>query len=89
MNFHQEITLELNQLKQQSDNPEDHADIDTIIQMYRDVADETDYTHCKNLSDYLRVWPTLLLPLPEKIDKLEDQNNDDFYKEWNASQRSN
>lgn len=65
----QEITLELNQLKQQSNNPEDHADIDTIIQMYRDVADETDYTHCKNLSDYLRVWPTLLLPLPEKIDK--------------------
>ena len=65
----QEITLELNQLKQQSDDPEDHADIDTIIQMYRDVADETDYTNCKNLSDYLRVWPTLLLPLPEKIDK--------------------
>ena len=31
----------------------------------------------------------LIIELSEKIDKLEDQNNDDFYKEWNASQRSN
>ena len=31
----------------------------------------------------------LIIELPEKIDKLEDQNNNDFYKEWNASQRSN
>ena len=30
-----------------------------------------------------------IIELSEKIDKLEDQNNDDFYKEWNASQRSN
>jgi hypothetical protein len=65
----EEITLELNELKQQSDNSEDHEDIDTIIQMYRDVADEVDYSNCKTLDEYLRVWPTLLLPLPEKIDK--------------------
>ena len=29
----------------------------------------------------------LIIELSEKLDKLED--NDDFYKEWNASQRSN
>ena len=31
----------------------------------------------------------LIIELSEKIDKLEDQNNDDFYKEWNASQKIN
>ena len=31
----------------------------------------------------------LIIELSEKIDKLEDQNNDDFYSQWNASQRSN
>ena len=31
----------------------------------------------------------LIIELSEKIDKLEDQNNDDFYKQWNASQKSN
>ena len=29
----------------------------------------------------------LIIDLSEKLDKLED--NDDFYKQWNASQRSN
>ena len=31
----------------------------------------------------------LIIDLSEKLDKLEDQDNDDFYKKWNASQRSN
>jgi hypothetical protein len=64
-----EILFELNTLKEQSDDPEDHADIDTIIQMYRDVLDETDYSACVSLVDYLKNWPPLLLPMPEAIDK--------------------
>jgi len=65
-----EITAELNELKQQSTDPEDHSDIDTIIQMYHDCAtNEVDYTNCEKLIDYLRVWPALLLPIPEKIEK--------------------
>jgi hypothetical protein len=64
-----DVTAELNELKTQSENPEDHADIDTIIQMYHDAASEVDYSRCKKLVDYLQVWPPLLLPLPEKIEK--------------------
>lgn len=64
-----EILLELNTLKEQSDDPEDHADIDTIIQMYLDVLEETDYSTCVSLVDYLKNWPPLLLPMPEMIDK--------------------
>ena len=30
----------------------------------------------------------LIIELSEKIDKLEDQNNDDFYKQWNAKEES-
>jgi hypothetical protein len=64
-----EILLELNTLKEQSEDPEDHADIDTIIQMYIDVLEETDYSACISLVDYLKNWPPLLLPMPEMIDK--------------------
>lgn len=64
-----EILLELNSLKEQSEDPEDRADIDTIIQMYIDVLEETDYSKCVSLVDYLKNWPSLLLPIPEMIDK--------------------
>ena len=31
----------------------------------------------------------LIIDLSEQLDKLEDQKEDNFYKKWNASQRSN
>ena len=31
----------------------------------------------------------LIIVLSEKLDKLEDQKEDNFYEQWNASQRSN
>lgn len=80
-----EILLELNTLKAQSEDLEDHADIDTIIQMYIDVLEETDYSKCVSLVDYLKNWPPLLLPMPEIIDKfiykisqLNANNSDEF-----------
>jgi hypothetical protein len=80
-----EILLELNTIKAQSDDVEDHADIDTIIQMYIDVLEETDYSTCVSFVDYLKNWPPLLLPMPEMIDKfiynisqLSNTINDEF-----------
>jgi hypothetical protein len=81
-----EITDELNTLKLQSDSEEDITDIDTIIQMYRDVVDDIDLTSCKTLTEYFKNWPPLLLPLPEYIDKflhkIETHNCDDSYTDF-------
>jgi hypothetical protein len=68
-----EILSELNTIKQTSDDTEDIADIDTIIQMYEDTVNEIDYTSCKSLSDYFKVYPPLLLPLPKGVDTLLDK----------------
>lgn len=63
-----EILDELNILKLQSSDPEDISDIDTIESMYKDVFNELDYSSCTSLTDYLKNWPPLLLPMPEYID---------------------
>jgi hypothetical protein len=68
-----EILSELNTIKQSSDDTEDIADIDTIIQMYEDTVNEIDYTSCKSLIDYFNVYPPLLLPRPKEIDILLDE----------------
>lgn len=89
-----EILSELNTIKQTSNDIEDIADIDTIIQMYKDTVNEIDYTSCKSLSDYFKVYPPLLLPLPKEIDillnKLEKihSQSDDYVEFMNIVDHS-
>lgn len=55
---------ELLELKNQSDDAEDAADIDVIIEMYKDCENDLDFSQCNSFNDYIRSWPPLLLPLP-------------------------
>jgi hypothetical protein len=63
-----ETVNELNQLKSQTQDAEDIEDIDVIIQMYRDIVEELDYSQCETLLDYFKNWPPLLMPIPKYID---------------------
>jgi hypothetical protein len=63
-----ETVNELNELKSQTHNIEDIEDIDAIIQMYRDIVDELDYSHCETILDCFKNWPPLLMPIPKYLD---------------------
>lgn len=60
----QDMITELLELKNQSDDAEDAADIDVIIEMYKDCENDLDFSQCNSFNDYIRSWPPLLLPIP-------------------------
>lgn len=64
----QDIVNELLELKNQSDDAEDAADIDAIIEMYKDCVNDLDFSQCNSFNDYIRSWPPLLLPIPLQLE---------------------